>query len=429
MRKNLNKIISLAIGISVVSGSIIPAFAVDITDNTSSNVQTQVNQNTVLTLDDVVKAAISNSDKLSLKSQEIAMYRRKMDIAEYNKDYNEEIGQNTGENKIDDFPYDKLEIQENQTKQSENFLYDQIANDITNKYNSIILKQMDINKLKYDLEVKTKELGILKTKVTLGLATSNQLYDKQIEITRAQDSIKAKEDSLKVNMDYLSVLTNLNLSNYTLDSNINYSPLKIDSSIDEYLDDKISEYLKYNDEIIKRTDDYLKELKDKKMDDIKKIIDGNVAESPKQSDYTKKDENGATVNDTVAYSVALLQYEQTQEKIINAYSSYVDARYNIDEAKVKLDDSKKSLKNTLKEMYATLTDLENQINSLKEQIQSTNTKLKYAKTQVDMGIMTENDYKAQIVKSEELDISLKNLINTYNNMKNSIEKPWVLSSN
>ena len=51
------------------------------------------------------------------------------------------------------------------------------------------------------------------------------------------------------------------------------------------------------------------------------------------------------------------------------------------------------------------------------------------KTQVDIGIMTNNDYKAQVVKSEELDISLKNLINTYNNLKNSIEKPWVLSSN
>ena len=308
------------------------------------------------------------------------MYEKKMNLAEYTEDYYEKTGQNADNDTIDDFPYDKLELQEKQTKQSEGFLQDQIANDITNKYNAIVLKQMDINRLKFDLEVKTKELSIMKTKVTIGSATSNQLYDKQIEITKAQDAIKAKEDSLKVNIDYLGVLTNLDLSNYTLDTNTDYNTLKIDGSVDEYLDDKINQYLKYNDEIIKFTDDYLKELKDEKMDDVKKTIDGDVAEAPQQADFAKYDLSDTDVDEsTVAYGVALLQYERKQEKLISAYSSYLDAKYSIDEAKVNLDNSKKNLKNTLKEMYATLTDLENQISSLKEQIQSTNTKLKYAK--------------------------------------------------
>jgi predicted DNA-binding protein YlxM (UPF0122 family) len=107
------------------------------------------------------------------------------------------------------------------------------------------------------------------------------------------------------------------------------------------------------------------------MNDVKKTIDGDIAEAPKQANYTKLDENGNQVEDTWAYGVALLQYERTQEKLINVYSSYLDARYDIDEVKVNLEDSKKSLKNTLKEMYATLSSLENQISLLKEQIKST----------------------------------------------------------
>lgn len=430
MKRKLNKIAALAIGINILNVSTIPVLAADNVESnyTSNNIQQQASQKRLLTLDDAIKATINNSDKLTLKTKEITMYENKMDLAEYNEDYYEETSQNTGNDKIDDFPYDKLELQEKQTKQSKGFVEDQIANDITNKYNAIVLKQLDINRLKSDLEIKNKELSIIKAKVTMGLATSNQLYDKQIEITKAQDSIKAKENSLKVNMDYLEVLTNLDLSNYVLDPNIDYNTLKIDGSVDKYLDDKINEYLKYNDEIVKFTDDYLKELKDEEIGDVKKAIEGDVAAAPQKTDYVKYDENGTEVDDgTVAYGVALLKYERTQEKLISAYSSYLDARYNIDEAKVNLDNSKKSLKNTLKEMYATLTDLENQISSLKEQIQSTNTKLKYAKTQVDIGTMTENDYKAQVVKSEELHISLRNLINTYNNLKNSIEKPWALN--
>ncbi|AJG98253.1 hypothetical protein LF65_01648 [Clostridium beijerinckii] len=430
MKKNLNKIIALAIGISVMSGSVMPVFAVDTTQSTNV-MQTQSNQKSVITLDEVVKSAVDNSDKLALKTNQITVYERKMDLEEYNKDYKEEIGENANNDTLDDFSYDNLELQQKQTEQSREFLKDQIANDITKKYNAIILKQMDIDKSKFDLETQTKNLDILKTKVAIGLATSNQLYDKQIEIKKAQDYIKAKEDSLKVSIEFLGVLSDLDLSKYTLDSNIEFNTFKLDGSIDEYVDDKVDKYLKYNDELVKFTDDYLKELKDESIKDLKNVIDGDVAESPDKNDskYTVSDGAGGTQQDATAYSVDLLMYVRQQEKIINGYSSYLDARYNTDEAKVKLNDSKKNLKNSLKEMYASLTDLENQINSLKEQVQSTNTKIKYAKSQVDLGMMTQNDYKTQVLNSENLNYSLRNLIITYNNVKDSIEKPWILNNN
>jgi len=44
MRKNINKVVAFAIGISVMSGSIMPVFAADTTQNTyTTNIQTNKN--------------------------------------------------------------------------------------------------------------------------------------------------------------------------------------------------------------------------------------------------------------------------------------------------------------------------------------------------------------------------------------------------
>ena len=430
MRRNLNKIISLAIGISVFGGSIIPVFAADSTQGTyTSNIQTQVNQKSVLTLDDVIKAAISNSGKLGLKQKELQMYKDKADLQDKKDNFYEDNNlYPTSNDTVNDFAHDNLELQQDQTEQSEDFLQDQIENDITKKYNAIILKKMDINKLKTGLEIKTNDLNYLKTKVNIGLATSNQLEDKQNEINKAKDDIKAKEDSLKNNLDYLGVLTDLNLSGSTLDTTTNYNVFKIDGSVDEYLDNRIDEYLKYNDKIIKLTDDYMHETRSEDMNELSFYLK-NVTKPEKEKYVDTVDASGNTVEDSNEYSLAYYTYIQQYLSAFNNYQSYLEGRYSLEEAKVKLDDSKKSLKNVLKENYSTLCDLQNQIIRLKQDINSTNTKLMYAKTQVDIGMMTENDYKAQILKSEDLDNSLRNLINTYNTLKNSIEKPWVLSSN
>ena len=79
MRKNINKLVAFAIGVSVMSGSIIPAFAADTTtQNTSTitSVQAQTNGKPVLTLDDAIKAAISNSETLALDEKKISYTRQ-----------------------------------------------------------------------------------------------------------------------------------------------------------------------------------------------------------------------------------------------------------------------------------------------------------------------------------------------------------------
>ena len=450
MKKSINKIIAIGIGVSMMGGSIVPAFAAEtskssdiinkqvITTENNSIINGQViYSKPIITLEKVINAAIDNSDKLVLKSKEIKLYRDKMKLQEKTNDFYESINQN-----VYDFPYDKLELQEKQTKQSQDFLEDQIANDITGKYNAIVMKQLELRKAKTNLEIKNKELDIVRGKVGIGMATDNQLNDKQIEIKSVQDDIKAKEDSLKNNIDYLGVLTNLNLSNYTLDQNIEYNVFRINGSVDEYLDDKIDAYLKYNDEMIKLTKDYFDDLKDNGLKgfgitvdgtdttNLKDIASADIPQGPPAMTY-ETDALGNSSPNYGKYAVDMLGYQKKVQNFSNAltmYSSYLDGKYTLAESEVKLDDSKKSLKNGLKECYSTLLDMENKINTLKEQINSTNTKLRYAKTQVDIGVMTENNYKALVLKSEDLDTSLRQLINTYNTLKDSIQKPWILNN-
>ncbi|EHI98396.1 hypothetical protein CDLVIII_1705 [Clostridium sp. DL-VIII] len=451
MKKNIRKVAAICIGLSIMNTIVTPAFAVDtqksnesinteiINDESNSIINGQIsNEKPILTLDQVVNSAINNSEDINLKSQQILTYRNKETLQKKTNNFYESLGE-----KVYDFPYDKLELLEKQTNQSRDFLQDQIANDITNKYNDIIIKQIDLNQSETNLEIKNKDLGTIKTKVDIGMATSNQLIDKQIEIDSLKNDIAAKENSLRDSMNYLGVLTNLNLSNYcTLDQNIKYDVFKIDGSIDDYIDNKIDSYLEYNQKLIDLTKDYLKDLKD---DGVKDVIDKDIPQMPSggipsPALYMKKDDDtGNSELDEGAYSVGLstyalqiIGYEKSALQYymdITKYGGYLDGKYGVEEAQVKLDDSKKSLKNGLKQAYSTLLDLENKINDLNDVIKSTNTKLRYAKTSVDIGMMTENDYKAIVLKSQQLDTSLRNIINAYNNLKTTIQKPWILGVN
>ncbi|BCZ47554.1 multidrug transporter [Clostridium gelidum] len=441
MRKDIKKVLTIGILLSIMNSSIVPVFAVEnnekmnvskstLSDEKAGSISTQfqnvqtIKVKKILTLDKAIEGAINNSDKLKLKSKEIKMYEDKMDLQEKTNDYYKVIGQ-----KVYDFPYDKFELQEKQTKQSKDFMEDQIASDITNKYNDMILKEIEINKSKRNLEFKKKDLEFMKGKLTLGMATPNQLNDAQIEIKSLQDDITSKDNSLNNNKDYFKVITDLDLKNtYTLDYNVNYTKFKIAGSADEYIDDKIDKYVKYDTEMLKLTKDYMKDLKD---DGIKDIMDKEVEKIPDKSSSVAVNADGTNTFDSGSYALKLIAYQQNLQEYytkINAYGEYLDGKYSVSTAQVKLDDTKKNLKNALKESYSTLLDLENKIDTLKEQVNSTNTKVRFAKAQVDMGLMLQNDYDKQILENEDLDTSLRKLIYTHNNLRDSIQKPWILSN-
>jgi hypothetical protein len=442
MKQNIKNIIAIGIVVSVMNSSIVPVFAVDNTssnksestisysndENNSKTAQTATGKK-ALKINDAINAAISNSDKFALKSQEILYYRNKEDLQKKSTDFDKSIAANNYSDDVYDYPYDKLELQEKQTKQSQEFMEDQIASDITNKYNDMVLKQIDIDKSKRNLELKKNDLYYLNGKLSLGMATSNEIDDAQIEIRSLQDDISAKENSLSDAEEYFKVLTDLDLKNtYTLDYDMDYTKFKIDGSDDQYIDDRLNSYFEYDDKILDLTKDYIKNLKD---EGIKDVMNEEIPIAPKASDYMTTDTNGNATLDSGEYALGLIAYEQKELKYyndLNSYGAYLDGKYQYDESKVKLDDTKKNLKNILKQNYSTLIDIENKIDTLKEQVNSIDIKLKFAKAQVDMGLMLQNDYDKQVLASEDLDTSLRKLVYAHNNLRDSIQKPWILSN-
>ncbi len=448
MRRKIKNLIGVGIVISIMNSSILPVFAAEPTSteglNTSKSAKSyansgenisigQVIQNNenkkALKLNDAINAAISNSDKFDLKSKEITYYRNKEDLQEKSTDFNKSLAANKYSDDVYDYPYDKLELQEKQTKQSRDFMEDQIASDITNKYNDMVLKQIDIDKSIRNLDLKKNELTYLKGKLSLGMATENQVTDADVELKALQDDITAKENTLSDAKDYFKVITDLDLkSTYTFDYDMDYKKFKIDGSVDAYIDDKLSSYFEYDDKILDLTKDYIKNLKD---DGIKDIMNRDIPTAPKQSDYVTTDANGNVMLDSGRLALDSIAYEQKELNYytdLKNYEAYLDGKYQYDESKVKLDDTKKNLKNILKQNYSTLLDIENKIDNLKEQVSSTDTKLRFAKAQVDMGLMLQNDYYKQVIASEELDTALRKLVYAHNNLRDSIEKPWILSN-
>lgn len=414
MKNKIKKIIAIGIGLSVMSGSIVPVFAAETKTNTESiiNVQASSNQKKVLTLKAAVDAAIENSDKLYLKSKEIKYYKDKMDLQEKTDDLS---GQSL------DFSYDKLDLQREQAKQNKEFISDQIESDINKKYNDIILGEIELDKLSRQLEIKNKDFENVKLKEQLGLITATDMKTSQLEIETLKNNIKVKQDTLKNQKDYLGVLTDLDLSEYEIDKNINYEIFKIDGSVDEYIDEQVDKYLEYSDEMVDLLNDTVDEMEDLDYDD-------DDPEKPSLSEYTTTtvDQNGnlITVPDKDAYTKAMSEYSTK----LTTYGSYLEMKFNADSTKVTVDDSRKSLKDALKTSYVNLKDLENQITVMKGQIEVTNKKVEFAKLQKDLGLITANEYNNIALQSEELDSGLRSLVSAYNTLKDGIEKPWVLIS-
>lgn len=250
MRKNINKLVAFAIGISVMSGSAIPALAADATtsvnssttvgatQNSSTNVQAQTGKQ-LLTLDDAIKAAISNSDTLALDDKKIS-YQDKIN------DTNEKIVDVTPGVSSDkkDFNEDTRDNTLNQLKQQRDFDEDVVIQKTTKAYNNIVTSQMKIDRASKLLEVKIKELNDVKLKKNLGLVTSVDLLDNELQIKNSRNQLELNTNQLKDAQDSFKVLTGKDVTNFILEQDIKYEKFKIDGSVDEYLDNVIDGYLK-----------------------------------------------------------------------------------------------------------------------------------------------------------------------------------------
>jgi len=425
MRKNINKLIAFAIGISVISGGAMPAFAADTTvsststsattaANTTQNTgnviyaQSQVKQKPVLTLKVAIDAAISNSEKLALQAKQIKLYEDKLDIQEALDDIDDSDTE---------FPYDKLEVLVKQSKEQKEYMKDQIAQDITSKYNSLIDKEKALNKLKRQIQIKTKLINDTGLKKSLGLVTSIDVKNAGIELEKQKNSQKAKEDQLKNSQDYFKVLTGIDLSQYSLADSQEFEPFRINGSVDKYFDGVIDKYKKYDKKILELTKDNLKDIKD------------TVGDKPDSSDAPDKSKFEDKLNDDDSVKVtAEQQYENAKNSYIaqwNTYGGYLEQKFGYSTNVYALNETDKGLKNGLKESYATLLDMENSIKVMQSTMEVKNKELANSKLKYDMGLIIKTDYDNLVLDNDELENNLRTAVNNYNMLKDQIQKPWL----
>nr|WP_312289122.1 TolC family protein [Clostridium chromiireducens] len=423
MRKNVNKIVAFAIGISIISGSIVPAFAsdnVESTNNTAANVQIQVNGRVLLTLDDAIKAAISNSNTLALDEKKISYQDKVNDINEKiddakdadsdHKDYDEDINDNTL----------------GQLKQQRDFDEDKLVQKTTNAYNNIVTSQMKIDKASKILELKKKDISNAKLKKDLGIMTSIDFDSTELQIQSLQNQQNLSINTLRDAQDSFKALTGKDVTKFTLEQDIKYEQLKIDGSIDEYLDNAIDKYLKYSSELLKLKKDYYDD-KDNQVseEDVKKAEDiTNEAITKKPSKPTNTDDLGAYmkyVDDMNQYNTNISAYTTT----LSLRLAYLNSKLGVYTQETALEETKKTYKESLKTIYTNLLATEDNINYLKSSIQINNRQLSTLKLKSDLGLMTKSDYDTQVANSQDLDIQLRTAIDSYNTLKEKIQKPWL----
>ncbi|NRT87680.1 TolC family protein [Clostridium beijerinckii] len=423
MRKNINKIIAFAIGISVMSGSVIPALAADSTQQTTTSTSTATNSQIVngkqlLTLDEAIKEAISISEVLQLDTSKITYQDKTNDINEDLDDYKDVSGDD------EDFNDDTREANANKARQQRDFDQDALIQKVTKAYNNIVTSQLKIDKAGKELQIKNKTLNDAKLKSSLGMVTSSDLKSTELEIQNLQITQKTSENTLKDAEYSFKVLTGKDVTQYTLEQDIPYETLKIDGSIDTYLDKVIDNYLKYREQILKLKKDHYydsdNKISDGDVSDAKKITD--EAQEPKLSDYD---------GDTEKYLAAYNKYQSDKSAYTNAISArltYLGNRLSVDQEQTSIDEDKKNFKNQLRTLYTNLITAQDNINYIKQNIELSNKNLSDAKLKYDLGMITESTYNTQVLSSEDLNIQLRSQIDAYNTLKQEIQKPWIAFS-
>ena len=303
---------------------------------------------------------------------------------------------------------------------------------------------MKIDKAAKDLEIKNKELNNTKLKNSLGVVITTDLTATQIQIESLQNAQKSSQNALKDAQYSFKVLTGKDVTQYSLEKDIKYDVFKIDGSVDEYLDNAIDNYLKYKTQLIQLNKDYYTDnsnsitvtsAPDPKKYEISDLTNEQI-DNYKDAMTTAKSEIGTentegTLADYITYLNSVNNYTDataTYAEALAARLIYLNTKLGTYESETALNEAKKTYKESLRSLYTNLLTTEDSINTLKKQIELNNKQLSNAKLKCDLGLLTKSDYNTQVVSSEDLELQLRSLIDSYNTLKEDIQKPWIAFS-
>ena len=310
----------------------------------------------VLTLDAAIKAAYTYNNQLSLNSKENQVLAESLKYPQDDSYYTSYTNY----------------LKKAKNEQQLTFIKDQIAYDITVRYNNLVLLEKLIAKQDINIAVKTNELSSLALKKDMGLISSINYQNSQVELDNLKTSKSSNSESLNNDRNYFKRLTGKNLSSYTLDHTLNIESFRIPGSIDGYISNKIDIYLKYD-----------KELAEFSADNI--IKDGDPA---------------------------------------MPYANYLDKKYQSEKTLTDIESTRQTLQNSLANSYTSLLNIEDQIAATQTQLALAKTNLEMSQLQHKMGMISTKDYYSKTLSVQDIEYNLMSLISKYNSLKVAIQKPW-----
>lgn len=425
MRKNINKVITFAVVLSVMGGGI-PVFAEEINKSVSSvEDQNARLQKRFLTLEDAIDLAVNNSETLALDDKKISYQEKINDVKEEMDDVNDE------DDDLKDFNSDTSENMLEKLKQQKDFDKDSLIQKTTTAYNNIVTNQMKIDNSAKVIEINNKKLKDANLKKDLGISTLIDVKNIQLQNQKLENQQKLSINTLKDLQYSFKVLTSKDVTQYTLEQDIKYDRFKVEGSVDGYLDDVIDKYQKYNVQLLKINKEYYNDkdhqVTDEDIRNAKKDAENAENEMSaliKPIDPSDGEANLRYSNQVTSYSNIIANYS----KMLGERLSYLNNKLNVYVQQTTIDETKKIYKDSLKSAYTQLIYSEDNIDYMNKYILLNNEQLKNVKLKYDLGIMTKSDYDIQVTSAVDLDIQLREAVDSYNKLKNQIQKPWLLNS-
>lgn len=438
MRKNLNKIVAFAIGVSVISGLAIPVMADTKVTYANSDSTNQNNTKQVLTLEDAINGAKSSSNTIAILDENIRLMQNINSLSD-KKDDVVNSSDDSGSGLTDtqkDYDEDKRKLQLNQLEQKRDFMVDKLSQSVTNAYNALIISQLEISQLKNDIELQKTEIQQYNLKKSLGLVTDINIDQVNLGLQKNLNDLDNKQNTLKDDKENFKVLTGKDVDQYTLEDKIEYKKFALDGSLDEYLDGVIDEYVSYTQEINDLNKDFWN-------DDDNKVTNGDVSDAkdfyeankdkkaPSLSDYLGDKTGDDRINaiadylkDSNSYTTGLSAYTGA----IGLRMNYLQNKSSVTTSELELNETKDQYKKALRAMYTNLLNIEKSIDLLNSNVELSNKQLRINKINYDLGLKTKLDYDKSVSESETLNNQLKSTINSYNTLKAQLEKPWIALS-
>ena len=401
MKKNINKLIAIGIGLSVIVGNVSPVLATETIRDSKINTISGASENSlkILTLDKAIEAGLNNDDQMKILSSNLNYYK---DL----QDYYDEADNDNGE--------DQNDVNIDSAKQSKEFRKDAVEYEITNLYNSIVLAEKQVEYQREIVNNEETKTSNMKLKYNKGLIDSVSMSSLKTE----KDTLQAKINSLNDLKEKLKLATGINVNNYTFDDRLNYEKLKLDGDLESYIDDKISIITKYDRELADLLEDAVDDMKDDDLDDLE------MPDKDKFYNIPKTDSDG----NVIGYDLNEEAYNTAKNGALAAYKGYLEAKKGSESASAGVNIKEKTYKNMLRSNYSNILAMEDGIDQLITNIDIANKSLANTKLQYQLGLMTTNDYNTAATGYRQLDISLRQTLNQYYQLKIVFEKPWAVSS-